>query len=350
MTFPGDGGTRFAAGGGRLSEITSVDVPLPGVPQWVVGVPRDDTVVWWVALASGALVEVRQTAAGTGEPVPVGALPPGAPPAIVAPDGGEVTFVRAVEAWGSPGSHPIGLDDGSGVAVQPDGSVVAGAGSFAVAAPPDARLLSDGAAVLVVSGATTRYPHGALGDATEGGSVTLIDTAAGTATTLFELPDPAVIEGTTPMWVDLDGDGSREILVTVSHPDEGARLALYDGSGNVVATGPAIGTGNRWRHQVAAAPFGPDGETEIAAVLTPHIGGTVEFYRWIDDRLEIVAAVPGFSSHQYASPNLDMALAADAEAGGSPRTWGRSPGPTERSPWAPGRRTECCGSGPRAIS
>ena len=78
-------------------------------------------------------------------------------------------------------------------------------------------------------------------------------------------------------------------------------------------TGPAIGRGNRWRHQIAVAPFGPNGERELVDVLTPHIGGVVEFYRMVGDRIEIVATVPGFTSHVIGSRNLDLALAADAD-------------------------------------
>ena len=80
--------------------------------------------------------------------------------------------------------------------------------------------------------------------------------------------------------------------------------------------GAPIGRGYRWQHQLAVGPFGPEGEIEVVTVLTPHIGGVVEFYRLIEDRLEVVARVPGFSSHMIRSRNLDMALAADVDADG----------------------------------
>jgi hypothetical protein len=84
----------------------------------------------------------------------------------------------------------------------------------------------------------------------------------------------------------------------------------------MVATGPAIGRGFRWRHQLVVAPFGPAGELELADILTPHIGGVVEFYQLAGNRLEIVAQVPGFSSHVLGSRNLDMALAGDLDGDG----------------------------------
>jgi hypothetical protein len=67
---------------------------------------------------------------------------------------------------------------------------------------------------------------------------------------------------------------------------------------------------------LAVAPFGPNGETEIATVLTPHIGGVVEFYQLVDNRLEVVARIPGYSTHIIRSRNLDMALAADFDSDG----------------------------------
>ena len=51
-------------------------------------------------------------------------------------------------------------------------------------------------------------------------------------------------------------------------------------------------------------------------VLTPHIGGVVEFYRVSGGELTIVAHVPGYTSHSIGTRNLDMALAADFDGDG----------------------------------
>ena len=318
-TFPGTDGARYATGSGGLPMATPIDVDLAGVPLWVVGVPLSEDVAWWVALDSGSIVEVVVTDGVVSGPVAVGELAAGAPPAVAAIDVDDLSLVHRPQTWGSPLSHPIGVGD-IGVVIEADGRLrVEGPGGVVhhdLDVPSDARLLHDGSDVLMVTGATTRYPHAALGDTVEGSSVTLLDLETGEPSVLFELPDPSVIEGTTPMWVDLDGDGAREIVVTKSDPAVGARLAIFDMAGNEVGAGPAIGQGNRWRHQVAVAPFGPGAELEVAAVLTPPIGGEVQFYRWAGDSLEIVARVPGFSSHRFLSHNLDMALAADADGDG----------------------------------
>jgi hypothetical protein len=43
----------------------------------------------------------------------------------------------------------------------------------------------------------------------------------------------SVIEGVSPIWADIDGDGDREIIVTVSNDQVGAGLVAYDESGAI---------------------------------------------------------------------------------------------------------------------
>ncbi len=130
------------------------------------------------------------------------------------------------------------------------------------------------------------------------------------------LPDGDVVEGIAPISNDLDGDGIREIPVTVSNSRTGARLIVFNDAGEPIAFGPAVGRGSRWRHQLAVAPFGASGEVEIVDVLTPHIGGIVEFYRLENDILKVVVKIPGFRSHKIGSRHLDMAVAGDFDGDG----------------------------------
>ena len=89
-------------------------------------------------------------------------------------------------------------------------------------------------------------------------------------------------------------------------------------AGRQVAAGPAVGRGNRWRHQIAVAPFGINGEMELAEVLTPHIGGIAGFYRLEGDSLDLIVQTDGVTSHLLFSRNLDMGLAADLDGDGQP--------------------------------
>jgi hypothetical protein len=91
---------------------------------------------------------------------------------------------------------------------------------------------------------------------------------------------------------------------------------LFAEDGTQLASGPAIGQGNRWRHQIAIAPFGPGGEIELTAVRTPHLDSVVEFYQWQGDELTLVAELPGYTSHVIGSRNLDMAMAGDFDGDG----------------------------------
>jgi hypothetical protein len=187
-----------------------------------------------------------------------------------------------------------------------------------IKALPDARLLLDHEGrALSLTHPTDRYRHGVLGDDLEATGISLLEIAPSLRILRnIQIVEPQVIEGITPIWADLNGDGAREIIVTLSDASRGARLVVYNELGEVVATGPDIGRGFRWRHQIAVAPFGPGGELELVDVLTPHLGGVVEFFRWQAEKLVRVASVSGYSSHALGSRNLDMAAAGDFDGDG----------------------------------
>ena len=71
-----------------------------------------------------------------------------------------------------------------------------------------------------------------------------------------------------------------------------------------------------WTYPIAVAQFGPNGETEIAVVRTPHIDPIVEFRKMTVMGLEVIATVPAFASHVLGSRNLDMAIAVDFDSNG----------------------------------
>ena len=236
---------------------------------------------------------------------------------------GSATLVSSLDTKSSNLTSPVVLQPSGNMAyIRSNGDLVVRIGGQSTVLPlnalPDARLLTDEDERLVLlTGATGSYPHGVLGDRIEAQSVTMVSTKP-RVQVVWTAPLPAgdVLEGISPIWTDLDGDGTREVLITVSNSRLGARLVVLNDAGDPVAFGPAVGRGSRWRHQLAAAPFGPSGELEVVDVVTPHICGTVEFYRLEEDSLRVVAKVPGFRTHAIGSRNLDMAVAGDFDRDG----------------------------------
>ncbi len=180
---------------------------------------------------------------------------------------------------------------------------------------PDSRIVSNGVVTVALVGPSDRYAHGVLGDELEATGLGILD-ADGPRTTI-KIDEPDVIEAVSPMLADVDGDGTDEIVVTLSNADDGARLAAYSVAGELVAETAAIGQGNRWRNLLAVAPIGPNGEIEVIDVRTPHIGGTLQFFQFDASsggpQLRRVAAIEQYSTHTIGSRNLDLGIVADGD-------------------------------------
>lgn len=163
-----------------------------------------------------------------------------------------------------------------------------------------------------------RYGHFALGRPHE--YARLVATTDAGHSVALELPQDEVFEDLEPRLVRLAPGEPREILAIVSHRKSGARLVLVRLAGGRLETSaesPAIGTPQRWMNPVGVADLDGDGRAEIAAVTTPHIGGTLRVYRRDAARLVEIAALAGFSNHVYGSPELG--LSAPVSVGGRMR-------------------------------
>ncbi len=152
-----------------------------------------------------------------------------------------------------------------------------------------------------------RYGHFALGRPHEYAGLD-VATVDGRRFSLM-LPPEQVFEDLQPRLVTMAPGASAELLTILSDRRTGARLALVglrDGRLAIGAQSPPIGQPMRWLNPVGVADLDGDGTAEIAAVITPHIGGLLVVYRREADRLVPVASLPGFSNHGYGTAQLGL--------------------------------------------
>ena len=345
-TYQQPDGNRTGEGAGALPYVVPLDIPLDGVPVWLLGAPLESDSVWAVVLSDGR-VRGFQVSGGEVSPVVLGpeVLPPGMPPVLVVRNQDPV-LLDVPSPAASILTHPVVLPGPAGklAFVEGNGGLIVRNGEadiarLAVDALPDARLLLDGAdGMLFLADPTSSYAHGALGDGLEAGSVKLVDLDPEPALKLeVVLPDDVVAEGIAPLWTDLSGDGVRDLILTLSSEEHGSQVVVLNEEGEPLAGGTPAGEGQQWRHVIAVDTLGPGGELELVEVLTPHLGGIVQYYRWGDHRLDLVASLGEYGSHELGSRNLDQAAVADFD--GDDRKELLLPGPSART-LAALRRTE----------
>jgi hypothetical protein len=305
-------GNRYVRGSGRVPDVEAAEAALPTEAEWVVAARdrSDETVVVATVLTDGKVRAFRVDGCEVSPVEPFSSYGQGPPLLVV--DEGHSRLART----GSVFSHPTPIPGGS-IVVNNDGRITLPGGKLAVEAHADARIVTEGRLAYFL-GPPTSYDHGALGDRVEGQKVTIVEPGTREHWTLD--PPYGVIEGQSPMLTDVAGE--LDILVTASDEERGASLALLrdDGSegGSVVATSDPVGEPFGWRHQIAVAPFGPDGEQEIASVRRPHAVAEVEFHHLEDDELRRVASRGSYPSHEFGSRNLDRAAAGDFDGDGQP--------------------------------
>ena len=126
---------------------------------------------------------------------------------------------------------------------------------------------------------------------------------------VLQLPEEDVFEDVQPRLLKFAYGEPEEILAIVSNHNSGSRLVLIGLVGErlkITAQSRAIGTPMRWLNPVGVADLDGDGYAEIAAVITPHIGGILKVYRRTGVDLVEITALTGFSNHIYGSPELGL--------------------------------------------
>jgi len=152
-----------------------------------------------------------------------------------------------------------------------------------------------------------RYGHFAPGQPHEYSDL-VVTTNTGRRLVL-QLPEEDVFEDVNPRLLRLARGEPEEILSIVSNRNSGSRLVVIGLNRDqlkINAQSRPIGMPMRWLNPVGVADLNGDGRAEIAAVITPHIGGTLKVYRRTGINLVEIAALTGFSNHIYGSPELGL--------------------------------------------
>jgi hypothetical protein len=155
-----------------------------------------------------------------------------------------------------------------------------------------------------------RYGHFALGRPHEYARLTA-STDNGRRLALA-LPADEVFEDLTPRIVKLAADEPPSILAIVSQRERGTRLVLLHLNGarlEIAAQSAPTGQPRRWLNPVGVADLDGDGRAEIAAVITPHVGGPLKVYRRQGAELvEMAALEGGFSNHVFGTTELGLSM------------------------------------------
>lgn len=166
---------------------------------------------------------------------------------------------------------------------------------------------------------TTRYAHAVLGDGIEAGALRVKNNRGEIYT--FRLPSTEVFEDIAPRLADLDRDGRTEVITILSSQSAGASIAVFRLNGNAfnkVAQTPFIGRSNRWLNIADINNFGGNRRPDIAFVVTPHLAGILQFYRFRNGRMVRIAQAAGFSNHFIGSNELRLSTVADVNGNGIP--------------------------------
>jgi hypothetical protein len=164
---------------------------------------------------------------------------------------------------------------------------------------------------------TDRYDHAVLGDEIEGGALY----AEGSDGKLLKhvLKPHQVFEDITPRLHDLNGDGTAEVVTILTSLDEGASLAVFGikNSGlSLIANTRFIGLTHRWLNIAGLADYNGDGTTDVALVLTPHLGGALQFWTLEGSKLTLKGSLDGFSNHEIRTRALSMSATVDVNGDG----------------------------------
>ena len=164
---------------------------------------------------------------------------------------------------------------------------------------------------------TLRYPHRALGSPTHAASVHALVRSRSGEWQLVErsLPLHRVYEDRQPRIVDIDRDGSEEIVLIEADAVRGASLVVLglDPGADTPrlverARSAFAGSPFRWLNPVGVADFDADGQLDLAIVYTPHIGGELQLLHFRPPALVPFARALDVSNHRMGALEQDLSV------------------------------------------
>jgi hypothetical protein len=318
-------GNKFIEGRGTFPNVTIYDAAFSPAqtPVWIVGA-SGEIPSWWVVSANNTAAVLSLIDDGLRFDMLTDVAFADKPP-ILSADARPLAIIANDE---SRLSHPVPLGQNF-LYIADNGDLVlsrenAELDRLALKIQADAKIVvsDDGRIAVYADASNQRYVHGIMGDDLEGSALVVlrVNNDAFETVARVDLSGDAIYEGLSPLWADVDEDGTQDLVTTVSDSQVGSRIRVYlfTDEGIREVNGQAIGQPSRWQHQLTWGAFGPNGEMELVEVLTPHIGGVVRFYQFIGDTLQVVATQGGYTSHVIGSRNLDMAVAGDFNGDGQP--------------------------------
>lgn len=164
---------------------------------------------------------------------------------------------------------------------------------------------------------TLRYPHRALGSPTHAASLHawVRSRSGGWHAVESRLPLHRVYEDRVPRIVDIDRDGSEEIVLVEADALRGASLVVlgieHTADGPILAErarSAFTGTPFRWLNPVGVADFDADGQLDLALVLTPHVGGELQLLHYRPPSLVPYARALDVSNHRMGAVEQELAV------------------------------------------
>jgi len=324
--YHAENGNRWVKGQGQLPTSNTIDIELPALPKWLVAAPLGQQSVWAAVLSDGQVKAYQVSSQGYDEvEISPSQLQTVTPPVLVVDKTGAVKLANIFSQDASPYSSAVVIDktQGTRAYVASNGDIVLKTKEdeqrLAVQAVNYTRLLiDDGQRILALTQPTLSYDHQVLGSAHENAAaITLIETTPEfRKINDIEIASPDIIEGNALIWEDINNDGQREIIVTLSNQQQGARIVIFDESGIELSSSTAIGQSYRWRHQIAVAPFQSADQLSLVSVRKPHLTASVEYFNLADGSMAITDKALGYTSHLQISLNIDMGLVGDFDGDG----------------------------------